>query len=98
MQEKPSVLWNFNNDTNEWINQWVSESGVCKAPLASEPMELKINTTTWPQNVVKTKNSAFKCEISISTAHESLEWPTNIMSHRRTPKNGLFNIVNKKWR
>ena len=31
MPEKPSVLWNFNNDTN----QWVSESGICKAPLAS---------------------------------------------------------------
>ena len=35
----PSVLWNFNNDTNESMsesmNQWVSGSGVCKTPLAS---------------------------------------------------------------
>ena len=39
MPEKPSVLWNFNNDTNqsmsEWVSEWVSESGICKAPLAS---------------------------------------------------------------
>ena len=46
MHEKPSVLWNFNNDTNQsmskWINESVSVSGVCKAPLVSEPMELKI--------------------------------------------------------
>ena len=45
MPEKSSVLWNFNNDTNQWVNQWVSESGVCKAPLASEPMELKSRLT-----------------------------------------------------